>query len=1064
MNTREQLEQAMAALEAQRAVLGEAAVEAALAGLRQRLAALQVGQVRKLTTILFADVSGFTAMSETLDAEVVSDTMNALWQRLDAAIVGRGGRIDKHIGDAVMAVWGAEIAHEDDAEQAIRAALNMQAALAAFRTDQNLHLTMRIGINTGPVIFGAAGTTGELTALGDAVNLASRLEHAAPVSGILISHDTYRYVRGVFDVLPQALLTVKGKREPVRTYVVERAKPRAFRLATRGVEGMETRTIGRDAERLAFQTAYGDVLARAQARGVTVVGEAGVGKSRLLYEFENWLELLPDEVLLFKGRATPEMMSSPYSLVRDLFRFRFEILDNDSAAIVREKFESGTEGHLQKEQAHLAGHLVGFDFSASPGVINLLDSESFGRLAQAYLINYFRSLTTVGPVVLLLEDLHWADNASLDFVTRLIQELPSRQLLIVGLARPTLYERRPTWGEGPPFARLTLNPLSAEDSGALVDEILQKVEALPPTLRELIAQRAEGNPFYVEELIKMLIEDGVIARGEPYWRVVLERLQDVRVPPTLAGVLQARLDSLPPDEKEMLQRASVVGRLFWDAVVAALHAEGDRTLEVRTSLAAARARELVFRRERSAFAGAEEYIFKHAILHDVTYEMVLLKLRRTYHTQVADWLIANSGERVGEYVGLIAEHCERAGNSSQAVEWLRRAGEAAFRTSAYRESVTAYERALRLAPADDKRGQAELLTRVGNGYGQLSDQATARAHLEAGLKLAREVDDSHVAAEALIGLSLLTFRLGAYQEAHAFGEEARALAQAVGNRSLEALALQRLAVAASYQGEPRAATHYNEASLALYRELGNRHGIATCLTNMGIVMRSQGDYATSGRYHEESLGVYQEIGDRWGIATSLNNLGAVAWFRNDYPAAARHFQKSLELYQEIGNRWGEGASLNNLGGVAEAQGDYVAAARYFEASLAIRREIGDRGGITSCLVNLGHAAVGAGDERAAHQRYREALAEGKAIGALPLELEALVGLAGLYARSGESARSAELIGLALGHPASDSDVAKRAEPVLAALRASLPEGELEVALARGKARDLEQVVAEMAVM
>jgi class 3 adenylate cyclase len=266
LNDIQQLEQAIAALEGQRGILGDAVVDAALAPMREKLAALQAQAVpseqqRKQVTVLFADVSGFTAMSETLDAEEVTEIMNALWARLDAAITAQGGQIDKHIGDAVMALWGVESAREDDPERAIRAALAMQAEIRNFvETQQLASRQMRIGLNTGPVLLGEVGTTHEFTAMGDAVNLASRLEHAAPVGGVLISHATYRQVRGVFDVQAQAPLAVKGKAAPVQTYVVLQAKPRAFRMGTRGVEGIETHMVGRDAELLTLQSAFADAL------------------------------------------------------------------------------------------------------------------------------------------------------------------------------------------------------------------------------------------------------------------------------------------------------------------------------------------------------------------------------------------------------------------------------------------------------------------------------------------------------------------------------------------------------------------------------------------------------------------------------------------------------------------------------------------------------------------------------------------------------------------------------------------------------------------------------------
>ena len=332
-----QLRAAMTAIEAQRPLLGNSVVDAALAPMREKLAALEAqahpAQQRKLATVLFADVFGFTALSEMMDAEVVAGIMNDLWTLVDRAITAHGGHIDKHIGDAVMALWGADAGREDDPEMAVRAGLAMQTAIDAFCKTHNAPLALRIGINTGPVVLGSVGTTGELTAMGDAVNLASRLEHAAPVGHVLISHDTYRHVRGIFDVVAQEPFIVKGKTEPVQAYVVKRAKPRAFRLGTRGVEGIETRMIGRDAELLALENVYITAADDAETQVAIVIGEAGVGKSRLLYEFENWLELRPERILYFKGRSTPNTRHVPFSLFRDLFAFRFDIRDNDSATV-----------------------------------------------------------------------------------------------------------------------------------------------------------------------------------------------------------------------------------------------------------------------------------------------------------------------------------------------------------------------------------------------------------------------------------------------------------------------------------------------------------------------------------------------------------------------------------------------------------------------------------------------------------------------------------------------------------------------------------------------------------
>jgi predicted ATPase len=808
-------------------------------------------------------------------------------------------------------------------------------------------------------------------------------------------------------------------------------------MATRGVEGIETRMVGRDAQLLTLENTFRDVMEDAETRVVTVVGEAGVGKSRLLYEFGNWIELLPDQLWYFKGRATPQMQRIPYSLIRDLFAFRFEIFESDSPATVLAKFRAGMAGVLGPDRADLVGHLVGFDFSASTAVQNLLGSASFRELSIAYLTNYVRAMAGKdpkdlgrpigsgggigGPTIIFLEDVHWADDSSLDLLDHLATAVPNAQLLVVCLARPLLFERRPNWGEGrDAFTRLDLKPLSRRASRALVGEILQKAEDIPDDLRDLIVDGAEGNPFYVEELIKMLIEDGVIVREEERWRVELDHLAEVRVPPTLTGVLQARLDSLPREERRLLQRASVVGRLFWDATVAELKADDADRLEkdeVAPLLDAVRGRELVFRRERSAFEGTDEYIFKHAVLRDVTYETVLLKLRRVYHARVAKWLEANAGERLDEYLSLIAGHYELAGEQEKAAEYLRRSGEELFKISAFHDAIGAFEQALAMLPEGNVGSRAALLVKLGVAHSAVGDFSLATQRLEEGLMLARDAGDPRTELVALNGLSEVAWEQGTYD----------------------------------------AAARQLERAPALAREYDDRKGMALSFRNLSRVAWARGDFEEAERCARESLALYREIGDRQGVAGAFNELGNICVLREEYQEGERYLEESLTLYREIGDRRGVAGRLNNLGEGARQQGKYEDAVRYYQEALAIAKELG-LGLIATCLHNLGLAHAGLGEDDVAWGYWREALKESLTIGRTSMALAALGGVALLRAKAGRYGRAAELLGLALNHPASFVEIEQETEPVLAMVREALPADQLDAAMKRGKALDLDQVV------
>jgi ABC-type oligopeptide transport system substrate-binding subunit/class 3 adenylate cyclase len=713
----------------------------------------QVTPERRTVTILFSDVKGSTAMAENLDPEDVLEIMDGAFDLLIEPVTRHEGTLARLMGDAILAFFGAPIAHEDDPERACLAALEITAGARRYAEQIEAErgikgFNVRAGIHTGLVVVGEVGSDlrVEYTAMGDAINLAARMEQNAPPGGVLITNDTYRQVRGIFDVVPQPPLTVKGKAQPVQTYLVERAKPRPFRKPMRGVEGIETRMVGREAELKHLQDAFHTAREDVELQVVTVTGDVGVGKSRLLHEFDVWAEVLPDRFYYFKGRAFAEMQDTPYGLLRNLITYRFQIQDSDAPAAVREKLEAGVDAALgdsrhSRAAAHYLGHLLGLEFGESEHLADKLDdAQGLRDQALAYLADYFTGMAAQLPVLILLEDLHWADDSSLDALTHLSLALTGQPVMLACAARPTLFERRPHWGEGQAFhSRLMLQPLSKWDSRRLVAEILQKVPEVPQTLRDLIVTGAEGNPFFIEELIKMLVEDGMIVKGEEQWRLEPARLAEIRVPQTLTGVLQARLDHLPPEERTILQQASVVGRLFWDRAVAHIYESTGGAVDLGKlgeNLSELREREMVYQRETSTFADAQEYIFRHALLREVTYGSVLKRLRRSYHGLVADWLLEHGGQRVEEITSLIADHLALAGRTAEAADYLLQAGDRARSRYAPQEAIRAYDRAVALLrELGDDQGTARTLMKLGLTYEMAFDFRRAHEAYQEGFTL-----------------------------------------------------------------------------------------------------------------------------------------------------------------------------------------------------------------------------------------------------------------------------------------------------------------------------------------
>jgi class 3 adenylate cyclase/tetratricopeptide (TPR) repeat protein len=995
MTEREQLEQAIAAQEALRPTLGDSVVDAVIGVLRDKLAALTLqnnSEQRKLVTILFADTVSSTQMFETIDPEDVLEIMDGALSAYTAAVDRYEGTVARLMGDGMLAFFGAPIGREDDALRAVRCGLAIVRACQEYarEVERRWHVrgfNVRVGINTGLVALGEVGGAAgsEYTAMGDAINLASRVESNAPPGGVLISHDTYRHVRGIFEVRTLEPLRVKGKSEPVQVYVVEREKPRTFRVNTRGVESIQTRMIGREVELKQLLLALNWAIEEGETQVVTILGEPGVGKSRLLREFDNQIDEMPEDVLHFTGRATMEMTNLPYSLIRDVFAFRFDIQDSDSVAVVREKMERGVRavmGPDSARQAHYIGHLIGFDFSNSP-YLQADDPGQLTHVGQFYLSEFFAMASALHPAVLFLEDIHWADDKSLDLVNHLVRGRRDLRLLVVCLARPTLFERRaPFWTERDEFHTLIeLRPLNKDESRTLVEEILRKVEKVPNDLRETIVDTADGNPFYVEELIKMQIEDGVIVQDTDRWWVNMERLPDMRIPPTLTGVLQARLDALPPMERIVLQRASIVGRIFWDSAVSALHAEGEEGIpNLQECLRNLRQRDLIREREQSSLAGIREYIFRHAILKDVTYESVLRRLRRIYHAQVADWLIERSGDRVGEYTGLIAEHYERAGLTERAITYLSRAGEQALNVSAYNEAVSSLEHALELLDADDSgkttRWQlAQLKWQLGQAYRGLSAYTRAKELYEESLNLFADLKDSEGIVKVLYELGwLVGYILRRYDEGEQYFQESLSIAREINDRRGIAWALNGLGVMAHWQGKHAEAAQHYEESLHLAREIGDKARVAGALNNLGLVQSELGHYEEAKEHLEESLELFREIGNRAGIASPLTNLGGLARAHGQHEEAQRYFAEALAIQREIGDRAGVASTLAGLGSLARLQGAYDLARQRFVESLAILREIGYRTGIAMTLDDLALVARFQGNYEEAEVRLQEILA------------------------------------------------------------------------------------------
>jgi len=1012
----DQLRSGIAALEAQRAVLGDAVVEASLAGLRARLAELtqtaetaaEPAQALRQASILFLDVVGSTALAQGLDPEEILAVMDGALSRGARIVAAHQGKVLQYAGDSLLAVFGADEAREDDAERAVRcglALLGLGRALGAEVLAAHGHagFDLRIGIHTGPVLLGG-GVDGDGTIRGIAVNIAARMEQTAPAGALRISHDTYAQVRGLFEVQAQAPLSVKGVDAPVHSVLVQRALPRSFRVATRGIEGVATRMIGRDAELAALQGVFERLFAERRLALVTVVAEAGVGKSRLLREFEAWYRLQPQPVQTLRGRATQLTQGQPFGLLRDIVARQAQIADDDTLQVARGKIELGVaplfvQDHGERAalgHAHLLGHLIGIDFSDSPHLRGILDdarqirSRAFHAAAQ---ILRRLSETSGEPVVLQLEDLHWADDGTLDFLSHLVEADHDVPLLVLALARPALYERRADWGAAAVHRRIALAPLDGSTSERLAAELLQRLEPVPAALHALISERGEGNPFYMEELVKMLIDQGTIDTSGGRWQAHADKLVLTQIPPSLTGVLQARLDRLPKPERLALQEASVIGQVFWDRALAALDRQAPAALPALVE------RGLTVPRLEAGLDDVREYGFAHQILHHVTYGTLLKRARRVLHGRVAAWLASLAGARANDFLGATAEHFELAGEEAQACVFFTRAAEHARSRNAHDAALGFAARGLALlerrVPHDDAAGEARelrwrlLIVREStlNLQGRRGEQRVALDALQA---LADGLDDDTRRAFIARKRSHVAMRTADYRTQEVEALEAMRLAERAGDEECKLHAQRLLADALGAQGRHAEGEAIARDGLARARALGLRRAEGVFLNTLSFIASEQDDQVTGLALDLEDLPIWRELGDLQGESVALGNIGGDWLWFGELGQARRYLSDALKVSRSIGARFMQLGPLGDLSEVALREGDAAQALALAREALDSAVEIHAADFEAKLMYRVGDAELALGHHAEAATAYERAEVKGREIG-LGVELDARAG-------------------------------------------------------------------------
>jgi class 3 adenylate cyclase/tetratricopeptide (TPR) repeat protein len=831
---------------------------------------------RKVVSVLFVDLVGFTARSEHADPEDVRARLRPYHALVKQEIERFGGTVEKFVGDAVMAVFGAPVAHEDDAERAVHAGLRIFAAIDDLnQTQPGLELAVRAGINTGEAVVtvGARPEEGEGIAAGDVVNTAARLQQTAQPGTLVVGELTHRATIDAIDYDELEPVALKGKTGTV---------PRWLAGAPRGRLGIDlepaTRTpfLGRDHDLALLRDTFARTLRESSVQLVTVVGEPGVGKSRLVAEFRAWVDDRPELVYWRQGRCLPYGEGITFWALGEIVKGQAGILESDSPEQAAQKLEVAARrvaAEPADEEWLLAklAPLVGTRPSdpAAPAE----SSESFAAWRR-----FLEGLASERPLVLVVEDLHWADTALLEFLEHLVDWATDVPLLLVCTARPELYERQAGWGGGKRNSTtIGLSPLTVEETARLISALLDRT-VLPVETQTALLERAGGNPLYAEEFVRMLRDRGLLnERGE------LTADGDVPLPETVQALIAARVDTLAPERKALLHAAAVVGKVFWTGAVASV-AEIDQEA-VRAGLHELVRKELVRPARRSSVAGDEEFSFWHILVRDIAYGQIPRPARARKHRAAAAWIEAIAGKRVADHAELLAYHYEQAlalaraaGDADQARKleeptrrFLVLAGDRAKPLDAP-AAESYYHRALELFPVDDPERPKALL----KGAIVLLDLSDAERRLEEALALFRANDDELGRAEALLELGFVAWVRGQNARARTLAEQATELLERRPPGRELALAYLRRAGNDTMASRPRESLAWSGRAIALAEKLDLRPYVARALQFRGIARCELGDV---GGLEDLEQGLHRshELGQAFETGTGHSNLGAMTW-------------------------------------------------------------------------------------------------------------------------------------------------------------------------------------------
>ncbi|MEA2579459.1 MAG: hypothetical protein QOE83_351 [Actinomycetota bacterium] len=824
---------------------------------------------RKVVTALFCDLVGFTSTSESADPEDVDKMLAAYFDMARSQIEAHGGVVEKFIGDAVVGVFGVPAAHEDDPERAVRAGLRIAEAAEKLEAIGGAPLKLRVGINTGEALvrLGISAASGEGFLSGDAINTASRLQSVGPVMSVVVGLGTYEATAQVFDYEEMEPATLKGKAEPVQVF---HAKAPRARFGTDLTRAHDSPFIGREIDLAILRGTFDKTLASNSPHLVSIIGEPGLGKSRMAAELFGYVDTKQDLITWRQGRCLPYGEGITFWALGEILKAHTGVLESDTADVASAKLELVLpEGDERPWFRQRLLPLLGIDATSSA------EREELFTAWRRFL----EHIAEHDPTVLVFEDLHWADEAMLAFLEHLVDRAEGVPLLVVGTARPELYERHPDFANGlRNITMINLTPLTEAETARLVSALLGTT-VMPAELQQPILDRAGGNPLYAEEFVRLLKDkDLLIKKGESWG---LREGAEVPFPDSVQALIAARLDTLSPDTKSMLADAAVVGKVFWAGAVAQM---GERDLtEVTDTLRELSRKELVRPARRSSIEGEAEYAFWHVLARDVAYGQLPRASRASRHAAAGRWVATKASERIEDAADVLAYHYATALELAKAAGQTEHAAE--LEAPALQFLSLAGERALGL------------------------DTAAAFSNLERALTLTPPGHPQR--PQALARFAKVSFQAARYGEAVEALEEAVSSFRETANFQALASVMVDLCSQLTRLGDPRGRPLAAEA-LTLLEPLGPSPELVDALVSMASVEGLQGNFHSAIRLTERALTLAEELGDSPRRASALSYRGSCRASLGE-PGGLQDYREAIELAKEAGQGRRVVTTYNNLG-------------------------------------------------------------------------------------------------------------------------------------------------------